>query len=207
MLTAAFAMSLCLLPIGKGFGAEFHGVGTVLSLHNPSEGMIAIDHEEIPGLMPPMKMAFQVISPALLKDLKRGDRVQFTIAVEGSATVLTEITKIGGSTLDFRDSMPPEIYARLEGLGVTFIEADGRLLRKDGCQIIQRTLLNKESPAEPLGTALFVLEADGTSKRLIGIDLRNVERHPIFVWRSPDFWQIAACHFPDKYGAERPPTK
>jgi hypothetical protein len=166
--------------------------------------MIALDHEEIPGLMPPMKMAFQVASPALLKDLKRGDRVQFTFTVEGPATVLTEITKIGGPAQEFRDSMPQEIYAKLEGFGVTFIEADGRLLRKDGCPNIQRTLLIKESRSEALGTALFIWEEEGTSKRLIGIDLRDAKREPVFVWRSPNFWQIAACHFPDKYGAERP---
>jgi len=206
MLTAALAISFCLLAIGKGFGEEFQGVGTVLAL-NPAEGRIALDHEEIPGLMPPMRMAFRVASPDLLKELKRGDRVQFTLKAEGSATVLTEITKIGGAALDFRDSMPKEIYAKLEGFGVTFIEADGRLLRKDGCPNIQRTLLSRGSREETLGTALFVLEKDSTSKHLIGIELRDTERNPVFVWRSPDFWQIAACHFPGKYGAERPPTE
>ena len=206
MLTAAFAMGLCLLAIGKVFGEEFQGVGTVLAL-NPSEGMIALDHQEIPGLMPPMRMAFRVASPDLLKELKRGDRVQFTLKAEGSATVLTEITKIGGAALDFRDSMPKEIYAKLEGFGVTFIEADGRLLRKDGCPNIQRTLLSRGSRKETLGTALFVLEKDSTSKHLIGVELRDTEHNPVFVWRSPDFWQIAACHFPGKYGAERPPTE
>ncbi|MGH7431520.1 MAG: copper-binding protein [Candidatus Methylomirabilales bacterium] len=206
MLTAALAISLCLLAIGKGFGEEFQGVGTVLAL-NPSEGMIALDHQEIPGLMPPMRMAFRVASPDLLKELKRGDRVQFTLKAEGSATVLTEITKIGGAALDFRDSMPKEIYAKLEGFGVTFIEADGRLLRKDGCPNIQRTLLSRGSREETLGTALFVLEKERTSKHLIGVELRDTEHNPLFVWRSPDFWQIAACHFPGKYGAERPPTE
>ncbi|MGH7351039.1 MAG: copper-binding protein [Candidatus Methylomirabilales bacterium] len=206
MLTAALAISLCLLAIGKGFGEEFQGVGTVLAL-NPSEGMIALDHQEIPGLMPPMRMAFRVASPDLLKELKRGDRVQFTLKAEGSATVLTEITKIGGAALDFRDSMPKEIYAKLEGFGVTFIEADGRLLRKDGCPNIQRTLLSRGSREETLGTALFVLEKDSTSKHLIGVELRDTAHNPLFVWRSPDFWQIAACHFPGKYGAERPPTE
>ena len=206
MLTAALAISLCLLAIGKGFGEEFQGVGTVLAL-NPAEGRVALDHEEIPGLMPPMRMIFAVASPDLLKELKRGDRVQFTLKAEGSATVLTEITKIGGAALDFRDSMPKEIYAKLEGFGVTFIEADGRLLRKDGCPNIQRTLLSRGSREETLGTALFVLEKDSTSKHLIGVELRDTEHNPVFVWRSPDFWQIAACHFPGKYGAERPPTE
>ncbi len=206
MLTAALAISLCLLAIGKGFGEEFQGVGTVLAL-DPSEGMIALDHQEIPGLMPPMRMAFRVASPGLLKELKRGDRVQFTLKAEGSATVLTEITKIGGAVLDFRDSMPKEIYAKLEGFGVAFIEAHGRLLRKDSCPNIQRTLLSRGSREETLGTALFVLEKDSTSKHLVGVELRDTEHNPVFVWRSPDFWQIAACHFPGKYGAERPPTE
>lgn len=207
VLTPALAISFCLLAIGKGFGEEFQGVGTVLAL-DPSEGMIALSHEEIPGLMPPMrKMAFRVASTDLLKELKRGDRIQFTLTAEGSTTVLTAITKIGGAALDFRDSMPKEIYAKLEGFGVSFIEGDGRLLRKEGCPNIQRTRLSKASRAETLGTALFVLEKESTSKHLIGVDLRDTEQNPVFVWRSPDFWQIAACHFPGKYGAERPPTE
>ena len=46
ILIAVFAISLCLLAIGKGFGEEFQGVGTVLAL-NPAEGRVALDHEEL----------------------------------------------------------------------------------------------------------------------------------------------------------------
>jgi hypothetical protein len=108
-----------------------------------------------------------------------------------------------GIALGFHDSMPKEIYEKLQGFGVTFVEYDGALLQKDGCANVRRTLLKKGPLGDNLGSALFAVGEDGTSERLIGVELRDQQAQLVFVWRSPEFWQIAACHFPDKYGEKR----
>jgi len=100
----------------------------------------------------------------------------------------------------FHDSMPEEIYGKLQGFGVTFLEYDGPVLEKQGCSHVQQTLLKSGSLGKSLGIALFALAQDGASQRLIGVEVRDADRNPVFLWRASDFWQIAACHFPDKYG-------
>lgn len=58
--------------------------GTVLDVRPPDT--VALDHEEVPGLMPAMKMEFTVRDPALLDGLEPGDRVYARlIAEEASA--------------------------------------------------------------------------------------------------------------------------
>jgi len=47
--------------------------------------------------------------------------------------------------------MPEEIYAKLEGFGVTFIEYDGPVLQKEGCANVQQTLLKKGPLGQNLG--------------------------------------------------------
>jgi len=107
-----------------------------------------------------------------------------------------------GIALAFHDSMPEEIYGKLQGFGVTFLEYDGPVLEKQGCSHVQQTLLKSGSLGKSLGIALFALDQDGTSQRLIGVEVRDADRNPVFLWRASDFWQIAACHFPDKYGGK-----
>ena len=99
----------------------------------------------------------------------------------------------------FHDSMPEEIYGKLQGFGVTFLEYDGPVLEKQGCSHVQQTLLKSGPLGKSLGIALFALDQGGTSQHLIGVEVRDADRNPVFVWRASDFWQIAACHFPDKY--------
>ncbi len=47
----------------------------------------------------------------------------------------------------FHDSMPEEIYGKLQGFGVTFLEYDGPVLEKQGCSHVQQTLLKSGSLA------------------------------------------------------------
>lgn len=101
--------------------------------------------------------------------------------------------------LGFHDSMPRNNYTELQGCGVRLIEDDGPVLRKDGCANVRRTLLKKGPPGKSLGMALFVTGEDGAAERLIGAEIRDGEGNPSFVWDAPDFWQLAACHFPSKY--------
>lgn len=53
---------------------------------------ITIKHDEIKSLgMPPMTMVFQVKDPAMLDQVKQGDKVRFNVEQVGSATVVTHI--------------------------------------------------------------------------------------------------------------------
>ena len=56
--------------------------------------------------------------------------------------------------LGFHDSMPKEIYAELQEYGITFIEYDGLVLRKDGCPNVRRTLLKNGPISKSRGMAL-----------------------------------------------------
>ncbi len=102
----------------------------------------------------------------------------------------------------FHESMPEEIYGKLQGFGATFIEYDGPVLQREGCSPVQQTLLKSGPLGKSLGIALFALDQGSASQHLIGVEVRDADRNPVFVWRASDFWQIAACHFPDKYGGK-----
>jgi len=53
---------------------------------------IVLEHGEIKGFMDAMTMGYKVSSPSLLKGLKAGDQVQFTIDTKKS--VITKVTKL-----------------------------------------------------------------------------------------------------------------
>lgn len=92
LFKSALAIGLWLFAMGRAFGQEFQGVGTVVDV-NP-EGIVILDHEEIKGFMPPMQMPFPVAQPDLLKDLKPGDRVRFTVVAVGRMRgMITQIAK------------------------------------------------------------------------------------------------------------------
>jgi Cu/Ag efflux protein CusF len=61
---------------------RFHGQGTVVTV-DPQKGTVTLDHAEIPGLMPPMTMAFVVDSPEALQGLQPGDTVTLTLQPRG----------------------------------------------------------------------------------------------------------------------------
>jgi len=56
----------------------YQGKGTVTAI-NPRLASIEIDHEEIKGLMPAMKMEFYVKDKSLLNGIAVGDQIDFTI--------------------------------------------------------------------------------------------------------------------------------
>ena len=47
-------------------------------------GFVTIAHDDIPGLMPPMTMEFDLASPDLAKGVAPGHRVRFTLQVRGA---------------------------------------------------------------------------------------------------------------------------
>ena len=58
----------------------FVGVGMIEEIGN---GELLINHEEIPGWMAPMTMAFPVTDGVDLGDFSEGDRIRFNVELEG----------------------------------------------------------------------------------------------------------------------------
>ncbi len=58
-------------------------------------GKFTIDHEDIKGYMPAMKMDFELQNKSTLNDFKIGDKVAFEIERIGEKLLITKITKIG----------------------------------------------------------------------------------------------------------------
>jgi len=70
----------------------YHAAGVVTSI-DVKRPSIEIDHEDIPGLMPAMKMEFYVKDGALLNGLKPGDRIEFNVENGIGGLKITEIKK------------------------------------------------------------------------------------------------------------------
>jgi Cu/Ag efflux protein CusF len=62
----------------------------------PEINRIFIDHQDIPGLMEAMTMAFEPADPTLLNGVAPGDRVRFTIQEQGERLILVGIEKEAG---------------------------------------------------------------------------------------------------------------
>lgn len=70
----------------------YQGKGTVTKINNEL-GSVEIDHEDIPELMPAMKMEFSVKDKALLKPIAVGDAVSFTIENKQGSEIIIAIGK------------------------------------------------------------------------------------------------------------------
>jgi mono/diheme cytochrome c family protein len=68
------------------------GEGSVVSLR-PERQQIVLEHGEIKGFMGPMTMGYRIDPPALLKTVKPGDKVRFTIDTQARA--ITKIDRLG----------------------------------------------------------------------------------------------------------------
>jgi Cu/Ag efflux protein CusF len=75
----------------KGVAKSVTGEGKIIALVSGSL-QIVVDHEEIKGFMDAMTMGYNVNSPSLLKGLKPGDKIRFTIDTEKRA--ITKIEKL-----------------------------------------------------------------------------------------------------------------
>jgi Cu/Ag efflux protein CusF len=60
----------------------------------PDQGLIALAHDPIEGLMDSMIMVTPVSNPGLLQGLRRGDHVRFTLQIVDNELVVTEIRRI-----------------------------------------------------------------------------------------------------------------
>jgi Cu(I)/Ag(I) efflux system periplasmic protein CusF len=77
-------------------GKPYPGTGVVV-LVNLKEGWLEINHEEIKDLMPPMQMEWSVKDRSLLKAVRAGDRVEFTVVETGGGEVITELKRVSQS--------------------------------------------------------------------------------------------------------------
>jgi len=66
----------------------FRGIGVVTDIH-PATGSLTVNHEEIPGLMPPMEMLFRVNPRTLSDGVRPGDKVESS--VEGKTYTIPDI--------------------------------------------------------------------------------------------------------------------
>lgn len=65
----------------------------VVTKVNSEAGSIELDHEDIPGVMPPMRMEFFVTDKKMLEGLSVGDKVDFTLRYKHPTETITSITK------------------------------------------------------------------------------------------------------------------
>lgn len=70
----------------------YDGRGTVTKI-NTEQGSVEMDHEDIPGVMPPMRMEFFVRTKAELRPLKVGDAVEFVLEYKHPTETIISIKK------------------------------------------------------------------------------------------------------------------
>ena len=66
------------------------GVVTKINMESAS---VELDHEDVPGLMPPMRMEFFVTDMKMLEGLKVGDKVDFVLKYKDPTETIVKITK------------------------------------------------------------------------------------------------------------------
>lgn len=78
------------LPTPKN--GDYPAKGKVTKINNEL-GSVELDHEDIPGLMPPMIMEFYVDDKSLLKQIAVGDKVDFVIRYKDGRETISRIAK------------------------------------------------------------------------------------------------------------------
>ena len=120
--------------------AERHeGRGLVLRVDQAS-GLVTVSHEPIPGVMGAMAMPLTASSPAELRDLHPGDRIQFRMNVGRSRTTIDRIkilsaapptasaTAGASNALAIGDPMPDFSLVNQDAVPVTLHELRGRVV-------------------------------------------------------------------------------
>jgi Cu/Ag efflux protein CusF len=68
------------------------GTGVIRSV-NLNEGWFEIEHEEIEGYMPAMRMQWSVRDRSVLKSVQPGDKVDFKLEEDNGSEIITELKK------------------------------------------------------------------------------------------------------------------
>ncbi len=77
-------------PFPEPKNGEYPGKGVITKLKPAS---VELKHDDIPGVMPPMQMEFNVRDAASLKGLKVGDRVDFMLEYKDRNETIIKIDK------------------------------------------------------------------------------------------------------------------
>jgi len=70
----------------------YHGIGVVKSI-DMKRPSVEVEHEDIPGLMPAMKMEFYVKDSSLLDGIGPGDKIRFTVENGVGGLKITEVKR------------------------------------------------------------------------------------------------------------------
>lgn len=94
MKRIAISLIASLALSGAAFAQNLPTVSGTVEKVDTAQGKITIDHGAIPNLnMDAMTMVFRAQDPALLKDVKAGDKVQFTADRVNGQISVTSIKK------------------------------------------------------------------------------------------------------------------
>lgn len=94
---------------------EFHVRGTVRSILSPEELVIA--HEDIPGFMPAMTMAFQLAEPSEASQVRIDDQVEGVLVVNEQSMFLKDLSVVGqeGRAASAATNSPGKVIRLREG--------------------------------------------------------------------------------------------
>ena len=90
--SAAPSPSVAATPVIPKDG-DYPAKGVVTKI-NTEMGSVEINHEDIPGVMPPMTMEFFVADKKTLTGLKIGDSVDFVLRYKHPTETIVSITKV-----------------------------------------------------------------------------------------------------------------
>src|SRR5438477_7383933 len=81
------------LALGCGREETYTASGDVVAV-DAAGGRVTLTHDDIPGLMPAMTMAFRARSPAVLAGAAVGTRVRFELARDAGGLVVTRLVPL-----------------------------------------------------------------------------------------------------------------
>ena len=96
-LTAAAAVALAVGAIGCQRPARHYQLNGQIVAVDPARQELTIRHEDIPGFMPGMTMAFKVWAPRLMDGRIPGEIVRATLVVNGTEAHLRDVARTGFS--------------------------------------------------------------------------------------------------------------
>lgn len=134
-LTVWRLVTVGLVILGAGCGRQpevrtYELKGQVLAV-KPETREILVKHDDIPGFMPAMTMAYTVQDAALIRERAAGDLITATLTVEPNLAHLSAITRTGSAPIP-------------EGARTTIPAAAGIALLQPGDAVPETTLVDQD---------------------------------------------------------------
>jgi Cu(I)/Ag(I) efflux system periplasmic protein CusF len=93
-LPATSMSKMGMAPAASAAAKTGDSTGEITAI-DPAAGTVTLKHEPIPGVgWPAMTMAFKASPPTSLTGLKVGDKVKFSVRIEGDDNTVTAISKL-----------------------------------------------------------------------------------------------------------------